>query len=231
MIILPAIDLMDGKCVRLKQGRSGDVTVYDDDPVRMARHWAVEGAEYLHVVDLDGAFAGRPVHRDLIGRMAEALSIPVEVGGGLRTDDDVRALLARGVDRVIIGTRACSEPEAVQRMVDEFGERIAIGIDARDEYVQVKGWTETSGIKAVALARQLDGLGVQTIIYTDTSRDGMLQGVNAKAVDEMCAAVECSVIASGGVTDAKDIQALSDLNRENLAGVIVGKALYERDLI
>ena len=225
--ILPAIDLKDGKCVRLRQGKAEDVTVYSSDPVDMALQWEKEGGDYLHVVDLDGAFEGRPVHGEVIGRIAKALSIPVEVGGGLRTDEDIEHILGLGVDRVILGTRACDSPETLERLVRRYGARLAVGIDARDGMVQVKGWTETTGSKATELGARMSAMGVKTIIYTDTARDGMLHGVNTAAMAAICDAVECNVIASGGVSSVEDIKALAALGKPNLAGAIVGKALYE----
>jgi phosphoribosylformimino-5-aminoimidazole carboxamide ribotide isomerase len=227
MIILPAIDLKDGRCVRLRQGRADDATVYSDDPVEMAKRWADAGGEYLHVVDLDGAFQGRPFHLDVIARIAAAISIPVEVGGGLRTDADVQMLLDAGVRRAIIGTRAFSDPDSLGDMVKQFGDRIAVGIDARDGRVQVKGWVETTDMLAVDLARKADALGVQTLIVTDTATDGMMVGTNVAAMDEVCKAVSCNVIASGGVTTPDDVHALTALGHANLEGAIVGKALYE----
>ncbi len=227
-IIIPAIDLKEGLCVRLKQGRADDQTVYGDDPVQMAKRWEAEGAGYLHVVDLDGAFEGSPVHLDVVGQMVSSLGIPVQLGGGLRIVEQVEQALAAGISRAIIGTRAASDPGFISDLVLRFGgEHIAVGIDARDGFVQVKGWTETSEVKAVDLAQQMEALGVRTIIYTDTACDGMLEGVNGKALDEMCAAVSCNVIASGGVSSPADVIALKGLNRPNLMGAIVGKALYE----
>ncbi len=227
MLIIPAIDLKGGKCVRLRQGRADDAVVYSGDPVAMARRWVEEGAKYLHVVDLDGAFQGRPAHTEVIGQIVRAIDIPVEVGGGLRTDEDVRALLAVGVDRAIVGTRAWAEPETLQRLAGQFGRQLAVGIDARDGRVQVKGWVETTEQLATDLARKAESMGVECIIYTDTSKDGMMAGTNVRAMDEMCGAVTCSVIASGGVTSRTDAEALRGLKRRNLVGAIVGKALYE----
>lgn len=225
--IIPAIDLKDGRCVRLRQGRAEDSITYSEDPVEMARRWQSEGAEYLHVVDLDGAFRGQPVHTELIGRMIRAVSMPVEVGGGLRTEADLRAILACGADRAVIGTRAFSDPRALAALVREFGARLAVGIDARDGQVQVRGWVETTAMRAVDLATLADQQGVGTIIYTDTARDGMLGGVNAEAMRAMCRQVSCNVIASGGVSGVADLRTLQALDVPNLSGVIVGKALYE----
>lgn len=227
MVILPAVDIKDGRCVRLKQGRAEDCTVYSDDPVEMAIRWADEGGKYLHVVDLDGAFEGHPVNMAAIAAIASAIDIPVEVGGGLRKDDDVRALLDVGVSRAIIGTRALSDRAGMKSLIDQFGDKVAVGIDAKDGLVQVKGWVETTDTKAIDLARELDDLGVATLIYTDTSRDGMLKGVNLDAVSEFCDAVSCQVVASGGVTSEDDIVGLLALKKANLYGVIVGKALYD----
>jgi phosphoribosylformimino-5-aminoimidazole carboxamide ribotide isomerase len=227
ILVIPAIDLKGGRCVRLRQGDAGEVTTYSEDPVAMAKHWVAEGAKYLHVIDLDGAFQGFPVHQEAISRIAKAVDIPVEVGGGLRTDRDLESILGCGVARVILGTRAWAEPEQLMRLVDRFNDKLAVGIDARHGRVQIKGWTETTEEDAVSLAKRANEMGVQTLIYTDTARDGMLKGVNAKAVDTICAAVSCSVIASGGISSAADMKALRTLGRSNLVGAIVGKALYE----
>lgn len=227
MIIIPAIDLKDGKCVRLRQGRADDSKIYSDDPVRTAMHWQDQGAEYLHVVDLDGAFEGRPVHTSVIAEIAEALSIPVETGGGLRTDEDIRQLTESGVARAIIGTRAFEHPDQLRELADRFGPALAVGIDAKDGMVQVKGWVETTKLKAVDLARDAAAAGVSTLIVTDTATDGMMKGVNAEGIAEVCAAVNCGVIASGGISSIEDIDRLSAINSPNLSGAIVGKALYE----
>jgi phosphoribosylformimino-5-aminoimidazole carboxamide ribotide isomerase len=225
ILVIPAIDLKGGRCVRLRQGKADEVTTYHDDPVWMAKRWADEGAKCLHVVDLDGAFQGAPVHQEVISRMVKAVNIPVEVGGGLRTDRDIEMILECGVSRAILGTRAWAEPEQLKQLVDRFGHRLAVGIDARGGRVQIKGWTETTEEDAVAMAKRAMGVGM--LIYTDTARDGMLEGVNAKAMDAICAAVSCSVIASGGISSATDMKLLKNLKRPNLVGAIVGKALYE----
>ena len=227
MIILPAIDLKDGKCVRLRQGKAEDVTVYSDDPVAQALAWREQGAEQLHVVDLDGAFQGEPRHADVIARIIQAIGIPVEVGGGLRTDAQIERLLQAGVTRAIIGTRALESVEALGALVRRFGEAIAVGIDARDGFVQVKGWVETTGTRAADLARQVESAGVRTIIYTDTATDGMLGGPNLSAMRQMCGTVSCRIIASGGVSAPEHVTALKALGCPNLYGAIVGKALYD----
>ncbi|MDD4871065.1 MAG: 1-(5-phosphoribosyl)-5-[(5-phosphoribosylamino)methylideneamino]imidazole-4-carboxamide isomerase [Kiritimatiellae bacterium] len=228
--IIPAIDLKDGRCVRLKQGKADDSKIYSEDPVAMARHWVEQGAEYLHVIDLDGAFQGRPVHTSVIAQIVNAISIPVEVGGGLRTDSDLSALLKCGVARGIVGTRAVKEPEKLKKLARKFGEKVAVGIDAKKGFVQAGGWVETTKINAVELAAVMDSAGIRTIIYTDTEKDGMMAGTNVNAVGEICKVVKCSVIASGGITSAADVEALLKLNYKNLAGAIVGKALYEGTL-
>lgn len=229
MIIIPAIDLKNGHCVRLRQGRADEATVYGDDPVAMARRWQDEGARELHVVDLDGAFQGTPAHAEVIARIAAALTIPVEVGGGMRTDADVQAMVDAGLARVIIGTRALDDEAALHRLVAAHGgDRIAVGIDARDGLVQVRGWVETTAVRATELAKKMAALGVGTIIYTDTATDGMLAGPNVEAMRSMCQAVPaCKVIASGGVSAPEHIVALRATGCFNLYGAIVGKALYE----
>ncbi len=228
MRILPAIDLKGGQCVRLRQGRADAVTVYSADPVETARRWADEGAEFLHLVDLDGAFDGAPRHTGVIARIVREIGLPLQVGGGLRTDAQVRELLDAGVRRVILGTRALAEPEALGALAEAYGDAIVVGIDARDGWVQVKGWVETTRTPALELARSVDALGVQTIVYTDTATDGMLAGPNLAAMDALCKTVpRVAVVASGGVASVEDIQSLRALQHPNLEGAIVGKALYE----
>lgn len=225
--IFPAIDLKGGRCVRLLQGREDAVTDYGSDPVAMAQRWVDEGATALHVVDLDGAFQGRSVQAALIAKIIAAVKIPVQCGGGLRTDEDVARLVEAGAARAILGTRAWAEPEQLKNLVQRFGRHLAVGIDARGGMVQVKGWTETTSIRAVDLARQADAIGVHTLIVTDTATDGMLGGTNVQAMEDVCVAVKCQVIASGGVSSPADVKALRGLGCRNLAGAIVGKALYE----
>ena len=228
MTIIPPIDLKGGKCVRLRQGVADDATVYGDDPVAMARHWEAEGGRALHVVDLDGAFNGAPAHAEVVAKIAAALSIPVEIGGGLRTDDHVRAMLDAGVSRVILGTRALADEAALKHLVDLYGGgKIAVGIDARNGLVQVKGWVETTGTLATDLAKRVSDFGVGTIIYTDTATDGMLSGPNLEAMDKICEAASCGIVASGGISSVKNVRDLVALGRPNLVGAIVGKALYE----
>ena len=201
--ILPAVDLRGGKCVRLRQGRADDETVYGDDPAAQAAEWARQGAAWLHVVDLDGAFAGRPAHLDVVEKMVAAAKIPVECGGGLRTNADVDALLARGVARAIVGTRALDHEAELIALSRNYGERLAVGIDARDGFVQVKGWTETTATSAADLALMAQVAGVRTIIYTDIATDGMLEGPNFSELENLLKLLDCHLIASGGVSCAE----------------------------
>ena len=228
MIILPAIDLKGGKCVRLRQGRADDVTVYGDDPAAQAKDWADQGGRELHVVDLDGAFAGTPRHAETIARIIAAFGGPVEVGGGLRTPEVLAAVIEAGAARAIIGSAALDDPEFLSNAVELYGEKIAVGIDARDGFVQTKGWVETTRVKATDLAAAVARLGVKTIIYTDTATDGMLGGPNLTQMASICdAAPTCQITASGGVSSPFDIENLKALERPNLRAAIVGKALYD----
>lgn len=228
MVILPAIDLMDNCCVRLRQGRADQRTIYSEDPLAQAHAFAAEGAAHLHVVDLDGAFAGAPKHTALIAKIVQECGLKVEVGGGLRTDAAVAEIMEAGVARAIIGTRALEDTAALARWVARYGERIAVGIDARGGFVQTKGWVETSTVKATDLARRVADLGVRTIIYTDTATDGMLGGTNLTAMCEMAQAVpEVKLIASGGISLPQHVADLRQLGCDNIWGAIVGKALYE----
>ena len=228
MVILPAIDLKDGKCVRLRQGRAEDVTVYGDDPAAQARDWAAQGGRELHVVDLDGAFAGTPRHAAVIRDIIEAFGGPVEVGGGLRDMDALSAVLDAGAARAIIGSAALEDPGFLARAVEQYGERIAVGIDARGGFVQTRGWVETTTVKAVDLAKAMANAGVKTIIYTDTATDGMLGGPNLEQMAAVCdAAPSCQITASGGVSSPRDVKNLIALGRANLRAAIVGKALYD----
>ncbi len=228
MTILPAIDLKGGKCVRLRQGRADDVTVYGDDPAAQARDWALQGGRELHVVDLDGAFEGAPRHAETIAAIIKAFGGPVEVGGGIRTPDDLRAVMEAGAARAIIGSAALEDPEFLSAAVELYGDRIAVGIDARDGLVQTKGWVATTDVKATDLARAVEKIGVRTIIYTDTATDGMLKGPNLTQMAAICdAAPLCRITASGGVSSPYDIESLKGLERANLRAAIVGKALYD----
>lgn len=227
MIIYPAIDVKDGKCVRLAQGQFNNVTIYSDDPVEMAIKWERMGAEFLHVVDLDGARLGEPQNIAKISEMAVKLGIPVQVGGGIRTIENIEIILCKGIERVILGTSAVKNPELVKEAVKNFENNVVIAIDARDGMVAIEGWAKTSELKAVDFAKKMEDLGAKIIIYTDISRDGMLSGPNLKAMEEMVNAVKIDVVASGGVSKLEDVKNLKDIGA---AGVIIGKALYTGDV-
>lgn len=228
MMIYPAIDLKDGCCVRLIEGRADQETVYSSDPRQVALDFRAAGARYLHIVDLDGAFGGRPVNRDAIRAIAAAVDIPIQVGGGLRTEEDVEYILNLGAARVIIGTKAVSSPEFVQRLLERFGvERIVLGVDARDGKVAVQGWVEVSDLDAVRFGREMYDLGIRTAVYTDISRDGRLQGPNLEAINTMLQQTGLNIIASGGVSSPENIKALKALKLPGMDGAIVGKALYD----
>lgn len=227
MLIIPGIDLKDGKCVRLYQGDFSQVTIFSDDPAEVGRRWRDEGAQYLHVVDLDGSKAGRPVNLAVIEQIKKASGLPVEVGGGIRNEATILELLGLGIDRVILGTAALRDPELAGELCRKYGEKIAIGIDARNGLVAVEGWTETSSVTAVSLAQQLVALGAQRFIYTDISRDGTLTEPNYAAFDEFSKAAGKPVIASGGVARTDQVRKLAELGAE---GVIIGRALYTGDV-
>lgn len=226
MLLYPAIDLMGGQVVRLKQGRASDKTVYSEDPVAVAREWESRGGDWLHVVDLDAAFSGEHGNLEKIRAMAAVISIPVQMGGGMRDEESIGRALEAGVSRVIIGTKAAEDPDFVRRAVQTFGgKKIAVGIDARDGKVAIKGWAETTGADAETLSRELAAAGIGALIYTDIATDGMLQGPNLEAIASMVQTTPCPVIASGGVSSADDLAALAKI--EGLAGAIVGKALFD----
>lgn len=223
MRIYPAIDIKDGKCVRLLQGRFSDVTVYGDDPAAMAKKWESLGGEYIHVVDLDGALKGHGVNAEIIKKICSSVSVPVQTGGGIRTMEDIKAKLDCGISRVIIGTKAVSSPEFIKNAVSEYGDKIVVGIDAKDGYVAVEGWEKCSEFKAVEFAEKMTALGVKTIVYTDISTDGTLKGPNVAAMEEMAKSVNADIIASGGIGSLEHIKSLVPTGVE---GVIVGRALY-----
>ncbi|EGD47473.1 phosphoribosylformimino-5-aminoimidazole carboxamide ribotide isomerase [Ruminiclostridium papyrosolvens DSM 2782] len=227
MIIYPAIDIIGGKCVRLQQGSYSDVTVFGDSPVDMARKWESLGAEYLHVVDLDGARSGKSENAEIIAQIAKTLKIPVQIGGGIRTLETIEAYLSGGLSRVILGTSAVNNREMLISALKEYKDKIAVGIDAKDGKVAIHGWEKTSDFTAVEFAKEVEALGTKTIIYTDISRDGMLKGPNLQAMKEMADSVSLNVIASGGVSKLADIV---DLKQTGVSGVIVGKALYTKNV-
>jgi phosphoribosylformimino-5-aminoimidazole carboxamide ribotide isomerase len=221
--IIPAIDIKDGRCVRLYQGDYEQITVFDHDPVAVARKWEKLGAERIHVVDLDGAKAGRPVNAQVVFAIVRAINIPVQLGGGLRDAAAVEAALNLGVERAILGTAAVRDPSLIARLVEQHGERIVVGVDARGGWVAAQGWTETSHIKADDLIQRMGVLGVRSVIYTDIGRDGTLSGPDLAGVTELVRADGPEIIASGGVGALDDLVALA---KTGVAGVIVGKALY-----
>jgi phosphoribosylformimino-5-aminoimidazole carboxamide ribotide isomerase len=225
-IIYPAIDIRDGKCVRLVQGDYNQETVYNTNPLEVALEWEASGGEWIHLVDLDGAKAGHPVNDVLIGKIASSVKVPVQVGGGLRTEQDVDRLLSLGVSRVILGTAAIEDREFVYKLLAKHGEKVAIGIDARDGFVATRGWLETSQVKAEDLAVQLAEHGAKTFIFTDISRDGMMGGPNVEAITQLAKVSGQTVIASGGVSKMEDLTRLAKQSANGVGGAIVGKALY-----
>ncbi|NOZ24197.1 MAG: 1-(5-phosphoribosyl)-5-[(5-phosphoribosylamino)methylideneamino]imidazole-4-carboxamide isomerase [Planctomycetes bacterium] len=223
MLIIPAVDIKGGKCVRLAQGKADRETVYADDAVSMAKRWEDEGAELLHVVDLDGAFEGKPVNTVLIKAIVSATNLRVEVGGGIRTDEAVQELLAAGVERVVIGTKALESPGWIANLCARHPGHIVLGVDAQDGLVAVKGWTRVSKVPAAQFAAQFDGYNLAATIFTDISRDGMLTGPNIESLKEFMAATRHPVVASGGISSLADVKSLTTLS---IAGMIIGKALY-----
>jgi phosphoribosylformimino-5-aminoimidazole carboxamide ribotide isomerase len=230
MLIIPAIDLRGGKCVRLRQGRAEDETVFSDDPVSMGLKWQDAGAQFLHVVDLDGAFSSRPQNLDPIRRLRRKLHLPMQLGGGIRTLDTIALYLDLGIDRVILGTVVLKDPELAARACAAYPGRIAIGLDAKDGWLAVEGWTETSRQTALKVAQTLAPLNPAALIYTDISRDGEKRGVNIAATRALAEAVALPVIASGGVSSLEDIRALLPLETLGVVGVIIGRALYDGSL-
>jgi phosphoribosylformimino-5-aminoimidazole carboxamide ribotide isomerase len=226
MIVIPAIDLKEGRCVRLEQGLMEKNTVYSDDPAAQARHWQQEGGELLHIVDLDGAFAGVPRNREAIAAIVAAITIPTELGGGIRDLKTIEAYLDLGVTRVILGTVAKENPQLVAEACRLFPGRIVVGIDAKGGLVAVRGWADVTEKNATELAREMEGYGVEAIIYTDIARDGMMQGPNIDATRQLAEAISIPVIASGGVSSLRDIENLMAVEDSGVVGVITGKAIY-----
>jgi phosphoribosylformimino-5-aminoimidazole carboxamide ribotide isomerase len=227
MILIPAIDIQDGRCVRLTQGVQGTTAVYSEQPAEVARRWAAAGARLIHVVDLDGAFAGAPKNRTLIQAIIAETSTPIEVAGGIRDQKHIDSYIESGANRVVLGTKVVDEPKFLQNAIARYGARIWVGIDARDGRVMVRGWTEAAGGRnALELAQEVARLGIGGIIFTDISRDGMLTGPNLDALTGLLEAVEVPVVASGGVASLDDLRALAALAGGRLHGAIIGKALY-----
>jgi len=224
MLIIPAIDLKDGRCVRLRQGRAEEVTIYSDDPVQTARKWVSEGAQLIHIVDLDGAFSGNQKNLESISAIRKAVHVTLQVGGGIRTMEDIRKLLDIGIDRVILGTVAIKNPELLKKAADSYPERIIVGIDAKDGKVAIKGWQELTEIDALEFAKSIEPLPLAAVVYTDIKRDGMLTGPNIETTRAMVEHLRLPVIASGGISSLQDIKALKTI--KGLFGAITGKALY-----
>jgi phosphoribosylformimino-5-aminoimidazole carboxamide ribotide isomerase len=230
MLIIPAIDLKDGRCVRLFQGEMDKETVYFENPVDAAKHWVSEGATFIHIVDLNGAVEGRPVHTEQVAAICKQPGLAVELGGGLRSIEAVEAALELGVSRVVIGTAAYDNADFVRALCKKFPGKVVIGIDARQGKVAVKGWVETTAMDAVELARRCEGDGASRIIYTDISRDGTREGVNLDETLKIARAVKIPIIASGGVATLDDMRKLIPLEKDGVEGVIVGRALYARTI-
>jgi len=231
MLLIPAIDLKEGKCVRLRQGRMEDNTVFSDDPVAVAAKWVEQGARRIHLVDLDGAFAGKPKNAGIIHDIVEAFpDVPVQIGGGIRDEETIQGYLNAGVQYVIIGTKAVNEPHFISDVGVEFPGHIIVGLDAKDGKVAIDGWSKLSKHDVIDLAQQFEADGVDSIIYTDISRDGMMNGVNVEATAKLARAIHIPVIASGGITNIDDIHALGKVAEDGIIGAITGRAIYEGTL-
>lgn len=230
MIIIPAVDIKDGKCVRLMQGRMDQETVFADDPAAMAQKWADAGAELIHVIDLNGAFAKCPQNIDAIRKILRHVHVPIQLGGGIRNQKTIEMYVNMGVKRVILGSEAVSRPDFVDEACREFPNQIVLGIDARNGYVAIDGWIHTTRVRAVDLAKQFENSGLAAINFTDIHRDGMQSGLNIIEIQDLAEAIETPVVASGGVSTIDDIHKLLPLESAGVVGVIVGKALYSGTL-
>lgn len=231
MLLIPAIDIKNGKCVRLRQGKMDDETVFSDDPLAMAERWVKAGARRLHIVDLDGAAAGRPVNAELIHQISESFpELPIQVGGGIRDSDTVQVYLDAGVEFTIIGTKAVSAPHFVNDLCMEFPGHIIVGLDAKDGKVAINGWSKLSNHDVIDLAQRFERDGVEAIVFTDIGRDGMMSGVNLETTVNLARSIRIPVIASGGVTNIEDVKSLCEVSDEGIIGVITGRAIYEGTL-
>ncbi len=226
MLIIPAIDLKDGRCVRLTQGRFDKEQIFSDDPVEVAQIWQKKGAKRLHVVDLDGAFHGEPKNIDIVKQMVKSIDIPIQLGGGIRDIETIEKYISLGIDWVIIGTSAVIDTSLVEKAVSKYSDQIIVGIDTSDGMAAIKGWLEVSELKGINLALKMQDLGVKRIIYTDVTRDGMLTGPNIENISEILDKTKVNVIASGGIASIEDLLEFKKLDQKRLEGVIVGKALY-----
>lgn len=228
MLLIPAIDLKDGQCVRLRQGRMEDTTVFANDPTAMAQRWVTEGARRLHLVDLNGAFEGKPVNSEVVRAIAARFpDLPIQIGGGIRDAETVAAYLDAGVQYCIIGTKAVQEPQFVIDLCQQFPGHIIVGIDAKNGMVATDGWAEVSSVSAVALAKQFEQAGVSAIVYTDIARDGMMKGVNVEETAHLAENISIPVVASGGITNMDDIKALCAVEDKGIMGAILGRSIYE----
>jgi phosphoribosylformimino-5-aminoimidazole carboxamide ribotide isomerase len=231
MLLIPAIDLKDGKCVRLRQGRMEDSTVFSDDPVAMAARWVEAGARRLHLVDLNGAFEGKPVNGEVVHAIAEAFpEVPIQIGGGIRDEETVQSYLDAGVQYVIIGTKAVSAPHFINDLCLEFPGHIIVGLDAKDGKVAIDGWSKLSKHDVIDMAKHFEEDGVSAIVYTDIGRDGMMTGVNVEATVKLAQSVNIPIIASGGITNLDDVRRLCEAADEGISGAITGRAIYEGSL-
>lgn len=226
MKIIPAIDLKEGKCVRLLQGDPGQQSIYSEDPMEIARQWEQQGAEFLHIIDLDGAFSGTPMHLDMIERIAQSVRVPFQVGGGIRTIEDISQVLQKGASRVILGTKAVASPLFLREACRRYQGQVLLGIDARGGFVAIEGWTRATSIKAIDFARQVSHYDLAGIVYTDIHRDGMLTGPNLVSLSELAEAIRLPLIASGGISSLADVRAVMALEPKGISGMIIGQALY-----
>ncbi|HEC30329.1 MAG TPA: 1-(5-phosphoribosyl)-5-[(5-phosphoribosylamino)methylideneamino]imidazole-4-carboxamide isomerase [Gammaproteobacteria bacterium] len=231
MLLIPAIDLKDGKCVRLRQGKMEDETIFSDDPVEVAARWVDAGARRLHLVDLNGAFAGKPVNGDVVHRIAERFpDLPIQIGGGIRDEETVQSYLDAGVQYVIIGTRAVNEPHFIGDLCVEFPGHVIVGLDAKNGKVAIDGWSKLSHHDVIDMAQRFENDGVEAIVYTDIGRDGMMTGVNIESTVALARAINIPVIASGGITNLEDVRKLCGVASEGIMGAITGRAIYEGTL-
>lgn len=231
MIVIPAIDLKDGECVRLRQGRMEDSTVFSDDPLAMAEQWVESGCRRLHLVDLNGAFAGEPVNRDIVTAIAKRFpELEIQIGGGIRTAQTIESYLNAGVNYVILGTVAVKDPDFAVQMCNDYKGHVIIGLDAKNGYVATEGWAEGSDQSVIDLAKRFESAGVSSIVYTDIEKDGMMQGLNIESTAALAEAVSIPVIASGGVTNMQDLEQLQSVAHHGILGAITGRAIYEGTL-
>lgn len=230
MIIYPAIDLKDGKCVRLYKGDMEQATIFNDNPIDQAQYFKENGFKFLHIVDLDGAISGKSVNFDIIKKIVHDVDIKIQLGGGIRTMENVEYWLGLGIDKVIIGTAALKNPQLVKEAAAKFPGRIIVGIDAKDDFVAVSGWVEESKIRVIDLAKKFEDVGVDSIIYTDINKDGTLEGVNLESTIKLAKTINIPVIASGGISDISDIKKVKDSTKYGIKGAIVGKAIYSKKI-